>query len=139
MGASCGTATDAYGYTIEVDAWVEPTSTYGGEWGWKAARVQKISDNGVTLEWPGWNPVLYGAKDIKYYGLKRIMVDKKGTKLMVNQSIKGAAGSKGVVTACGDKEAVIAFNNEMRTYKQQDIDYYGIVVVQSRSCGRTCA
>mmetsp|Transcript_98740 Transcript_98740/g.247446 ORF Transcript_98740/g.247446 Transcript_98740/m.247446 type:complete len:154 (-) Transcript_98740:108-569(-) len=135
MGA-CGTRgmKDAYGTWLEEGSWVECTSNGTVDTRQGTGKIERFrADDLAFFSWPGWGTYVYGEADILYYGMRKIMADREGKKLKTDQLVKTADGLEGVVADVGEYNVTFMFaakdwNGKRRTYRQADIEAYGIKV-----------
>mmetsp|Transcript_31364 Transcript_31364/g.79297 ORF Transcript_31364/g.79297 Transcript_31364/m.79297 type:complete len:158 (-) Transcript_31364:162-635(-) len=136
MGANCSSnaARDAYGSWLQEGCWVECTNGNFAENAQGYGRVQYILDDRVTFKWGLLGSYTYDEKDIRYYGIRKIIADKDGRKLKEEQLVETRDGAQGVVQQVSEWAVTFTFTgrdwtDRVRTYQQADIDNYGIRIM----------
>lgn len=148
-------AQDAFGGSLVEGDYVECTTSAFGDVTQSIGRVVYIQDMWVTFKWPIWGTYTYNENDIRYHKLRKVVVDREGRKLKVDQMVDLYDGREAVVTAVSTDYLTLKFtgrdiygnfrgagfgnlssdSNSYQNFRQMDVDECGIRV--SSAIGRS--
>mmetsp|Transcript_20189 Transcript_20189/g.54091 ORF Transcript_20189/g.54091 Transcript_20189/m.54091 type:complete len:151 (-) Transcript_20189:99-551(-) len=136
-------AYDAYGNWLEEGCWVECAHDRSVDNAAGPGRVRFIADDRVTFEWPVFGSYIYNADDIRRYGIVKVLADKDGRKLLVDQLVEMKDGSEGIVASMTDTTVTINYTTKdwhagTHTFSQRDIEEHGVKISVALGQRRHC-
>mmetsp|Transcript_86815 Transcript_86815/g.225493 ORF Transcript_86815/g.225493 Transcript_86815/m.225493 type:complete len:155 (-) Transcript_86815:43-507(-) len=138
---------DSYGVPLQEGCWVECTNKKGeGQTRQGTGKVKFIYNDQITFYWPSWGTYNYTQNDIYWYGLRRIMSDKAGTKLQKDQLVQCMKDGyqEGIVISVDTESVGVSWvgekgcGNGRKLLSQNEVEQFGLKIIGSNARDRKC-